>query len=147
MFVRHFTQITVFLMLIRFNKLNNLFSCNIYKNLTWIIFWVLILFFFVQAEDGIRDHCVTGVQTCALPIPPGQLSPADIQSAPTKYSLTLFQSISSFWSSHLVFVKMKCRTFAPTTPITYPSKMKPTMRDMDSLLQSIKTAAARKSVG
>src|SRR5260221_1801117 len=28
---------------------------------------MLSLFFF-QAEDGIRDHCVTGVQTCALPI-------------------------------------------------------------------------------
>ena len=28
----------------------------------------LLLFFFFQAEDGIRDHCVTGVQTCALPI-------------------------------------------------------------------------------
>src|SRR5438034_6571907 len=26
--------------------------------------------FFFQAEDGIRDHCVTGVQTCALPIFP-----------------------------------------------------------------------------
>src|SRR5260221_622133 len=26
------------------------------------------VFFFFQAEDGIRDHCVTGVQTCALPI-------------------------------------------------------------------------------
>src|SRR5947207_15396300 len=25
-------------------------------------------FFFFQAEDGIRDHCVTGVETCALPI-------------------------------------------------------------------------------
>src|SRR6476646_10881394 len=25
-------------------------------------------FFFFQAEDGIRDHCVTGVKTCALPI-------------------------------------------------------------------------------
>src|SRR5215211_8660756 len=25
-------------------------------------------FFFFQAEDVIRDHCVTGVQTCALPI-------------------------------------------------------------------------------
>src|SRR5947207_6514472 len=25
-------------------------------------------FFFFQAEDGIRAHCVTGVQTCALPI-------------------------------------------------------------------------------
>ena len=28
------------------------------------------IFFFFQAEDGIRDHCVTGVQTCALPISP-----------------------------------------------------------------------------
>src|SRR5438034_10088235 len=29
------------------------------------------IFFFFQAEDGIRDHCVTGVQTCALPISHG----------------------------------------------------------------------------
>src|SRR5438132_9970776 len=28
----------------------------------------IIVIFFFQAEDGIRDHCVTGVQTCALPI-------------------------------------------------------------------------------
>src|SRR5438034_8537766 len=28
----------------------------------------VLFFFFFQAEDGIRDHCVTGVQTCALPI-------------------------------------------------------------------------------
>src|SRR5690625_7830893 len=28
----------------------------------------LIFFFFFQAEDGIRDGHVTGVQTCALPI-------------------------------------------------------------------------------
>ena len=27
-----------------------------------------ILSFFFQAEDGIRDYDVTGVQTCALPI-------------------------------------------------------------------------------
>src|SRR2546429_1835770 len=27
-----------------------------------------IIFFFFQAEDGIRDVAVTGVQTCALPI-------------------------------------------------------------------------------
>src|SRR2546429_3279937 len=27
-----------------------------------------VLFFFFQAEDGIRDVAVTGVQTCALPI-------------------------------------------------------------------------------
>src|SRR5215510_9367004 len=30
-------------------------------------------FFFFQAEDGIRDGHVTGVQTCALPISPGPL--------------------------------------------------------------------------
>src|SRR5437868_11373306 len=28
----------------------------------------LFVFFFFQAEDGIRDRNVTGVQTCALPI-------------------------------------------------------------------------------
>src|SRR5207237_7640446 len=28
----------------------------------------LVFFFFFQAEDGIRDSSVTGVQTCALPI-------------------------------------------------------------------------------
>src|SRR2546427_4918588 len=32
-------------------------------DLTWPL-----LFFFFQAEDGIRDLTVTGVQTCALPI-------------------------------------------------------------------------------
>src|SRR5690606_39896785 len=30
-------------------------------------------FFFFQAEDGIRDFHVTGVQTCALPISPRRL--------------------------------------------------------------------------
>src|SRR3712207_8630921 len=29
---------------------------------------MLLFFFFFQAEDGIRDIGVTGVQTCALPI-------------------------------------------------------------------------------
>src|SRR5690606_41157353 len=30
----------------------------------------VFLYFFFQAEDGIRDFHVTGVQTCALPISP-----------------------------------------------------------------------------
>src|SRR5215217_8650681 len=30
--------------------------------------WNCYVFFFFQAEDGIRDIGVTGVQTCALPI-------------------------------------------------------------------------------
>src|SRR3954449_13640137 len=30
--------------------------------------WCSLVFLFFQAEDGIRDESVTGVQTCALPI-------------------------------------------------------------------------------
>src|SRR5438874_11153807 len=33
-----------------------------------MIFIYFFFFFFFQAEDGIRDLYVTGVQTCALPI-------------------------------------------------------------------------------
>src|SRR5260221_3761056 len=40
-----------------------------------------------KAEDGIRDHCVTGVQTCALPIylhsfPPGSPAAAPFPVGP-----------------------------------------------------------------
>src|SRR5688572_31206924 len=34
----------------------------------FFVFWFFFFFFFFQAEDGIRDLTVTGVQTCALPI-------------------------------------------------------------------------------
>src|SRR5207237_4553676 len=34
----------------------------------FIVIFLLFFFFFFQAEDGIRDSSVTGVQTCALPI-------------------------------------------------------------------------------
>ena len=33
-----------------------------------VVLLLLLFFFFFQAEDGIRDDLVTGVQTCALPI-------------------------------------------------------------------------------
>ena len=38
--------------------------------LSYFVFCFLFVFFFFffQAEDGIRDWSVTGVQTCALPI-------------------------------------------------------------------------------
>src|SRR2546421_5125163 len=34
----------------------------------YVLIEVSFFFFFFQAEDGIRDLIVTGVQTCALPI-------------------------------------------------------------------------------
>ena len=33
-----------------------------------LVVFLFVFFFFFQAEDGIRDADVTGVQTCALPI-------------------------------------------------------------------------------
>src|SRR2546426_4671377 len=45
----------------------------------------LLFFFFFQAEDGIRDYKVTGVQTCALPIststtaPQAQIAKVEVQ--------------------------------------------------------------------
>ena len=34
----------------------------------FVVVFVVVVVFFFQAEDGIRDTSVTGVQTCALPI-------------------------------------------------------------------------------
>src|SRR5260370_12885234 len=39
--------------------------------LSHLVFTFVLFFFFFQAEDGIRDSSVTGVQTCALPISRG----------------------------------------------------------------------------
>src|SRR5690606_40871930 len=41
-----------------------------------------LFFFFFQAEDGIRDFHVTGVQTCALPISSPAPSPPAVRLTP-----------------------------------------------------------------
>src|SRR2546421_8623087 len=41
---------------------------GVWKYGFWISLFLHLFFFFFQAEDGIRDLIVTGVQTCALPI-------------------------------------------------------------------------------
>src|SRR5687767_15673164 len=45
------------------------FGCDGSENVV-LFYLIFIFFFFFQAEDGIRDKLVTGVQTCALPILP-----------------------------------------------------------------------------
>src|SRR5256885_8666275 len=59
--------------------------------LFYISLCVFVFFFFFQAEDGIRDYKVTGVQTCALPISTRlstssgrQPPPSRVSSAPTR---------------------------------------------------------------
>src|SRR2546426_12007828 len=60
-------------------------------------------FFFFQAEDGIRDYKVTGVQTCALPIYVALLradlvtmAPVDVVAAVGAALETLVEKIESF---------------------------------------------------
>src|SRR5256886_7414735 len=50
---------------IRYSYSYDLFIFTIISS---FILCLIIFFFFFQAEDGIRDLTVTGVQTCALPI-------------------------------------------------------------------------------
>src|SRR3989454_4659085 len=47
--------------------------------------YLISFFFFFQAEDGIRDYKVTGVQTCALPI--SILSDKDLDPPEVRRSL------------------------------------------------------------
>src|SRR5437773_5881418 len=42
--------------------------CMFVFGFSFLFFLCYVFFFFFQAEDGIRDRDVTGVQTCALPI-------------------------------------------------------------------------------
>src|SRR3712207_1145390 len=73
-------------------------------------------FFFFQAEDGIRDIGVTGVQTCALPISLGTeyvaKSPAD--------GYTLLMTSASFSFNPGLYPKLRydsLRDFAPISQV------------------------------
>src|SRR3989454_1843154 len=88
-----------------------------------------LFFFFFQAEDGIRDYKVTGVQTCALPISrqrdvilsatSAMCASASAESAEpfTKTSTCGTSGLSGLatamtWSSHLIGV-LESSAFAP----------------------------------
>src|SRR5438094_3243027 len=56
-----------------------------------MVFGIVIFFFyfFFQAEDGIRDRTVTGVQTCALPISHRRGAPLQVPSPRLRNDLEL----------------------------------------------------------
>src|SRR6266540_5937224 len=55
----------------------------------FVLYPATLNFFFFQAEDGIRDRDVTGVQTCALPIS-GNPEPAPFERATTHGAALVF---------------------------------------------------------
>src|SRR3989449_3585843 len=53
-----------------------------------------VSFFFFQAEDGIRDVAVTGVQTCALPILfRGKIPPDELQASYARAAVCVLPSV------------------------------------------------------
>src|SRR2546427_9586922 len=60
----------------------------------------VFFFFFFQAEDGIRDLTVTGVQTCALPISYFVVATMVI-AVPT--GVKIFSWIATMWGGSLEF--------------------------------------------
>src|SRR3989440_5169272 len=88
-------------------------------NHRWALF---LLVFFFQAEDGIRDLIVTGVQTCALPISgisgprapalkepwlPELQRPPESPRRPASYRNQVRRSVSSIQTSMRLAVAMR----------------------------------------
>src|SRR5256886_8259069 len=67
------------------------------SDLVWSGF--VYFFFFFQAEDGIRDLTVTGVQTCALPIFDSRILTTLAPSVPS--ALLGYCSVDELYSMHL----------------------------------------------
>src|SRR5947208_10782513 len=63
----------------------------------WLYRFFSFIFFFFQAEDGIRDDLVTGVQTCALPILiRGLMAEAAVAAGVTPCELSFTGALQTF---------------------------------------------------
>src|SRR5258707_2857989 len=92
---------------------------------------ILDFFFFFQAEDGIRDIGVTGVQTCALPICPASqdvskwlagLDPARCAIGErTRADLERFQSELFAAADRFLWGNTSDVTYAEALPTSVPS--------------------------
>src|SRR5687768_18605447 len=93
----------------------------------------LYCFFFFQAEDGIRDVAVTGVQTCALPIF-GSLVVVDENSRPiglvTERDLVRKVCIQDAYTSKII-----TKEIMSSPLITIESKSSPS-EAIDTMLQN-----------
>src|SRR5260370_27564686 len=70
------------------------------------------VFFFFQAEDGIRDSSVTGVQTCALPIYHALLGPGAASMAEFQVERHLVTMSPSRWLAVFIATGIGLHNFA-----------------------------------
>src|SRR5271168_874125 len=87
----------------------------------------VIFFFFFQAEDGIRDRTVTGVQTCALPI---SSTNQNRITGKIGWKESPQETYGTLTNSHLLqrptAAKQESRPFALTTPMANPQRLSTT---------------------
>src|SRR2546427_4931515 len=70
-----------------------------------------LFFFFFQAEDGIRDLTVTGVQTCALPISTTTSAPFELSKTITRSrSVSMVRNIARLPHPRLPFPRGRFRS-------------------------------------
>src|SRR6266850_8032769 len=93
-------------------------------------------FFFFQAEDGIRDYKVTGVQTCALPI---SLGPEYFGEGITDWKGSLLQLT---WKNEIAFV-YDINTFERTKTWAYTGEGWGLTHDATRIIMSDGTAQLR----
>src|SRR5688572_32550246 len=75
------------------------------------------MFFFFQAEDGIRDLTVTGVQTCALPIYTGSNDTLGKAGA-----TIIAHENTKLWMGAEFHVQWQSKTYKPRAKEARPNK-------------------------
>src|SRR5437868_12332996 len=102
----------------------------------------LFFFFFFQAEDGIRDRNVTGVQTCALPISgsplaeaPGKLSdlpeavPPALRADTTAVTATVLETLVERPEERVVLAGTA--NLARTGALDFPRTIRPVLEALE----------------
>src|SRR5207253_3532906 len=100
----------------------------LFSLLTYSCIIIFFLVFFFQAEDGIRDGHVTGVQTCALPISSPETAPATQTSSfllghsfapPATQAIPSTPGVSSIGFSSSQVCKSSTSIFPAPVPLKY----------------------------
>src|SRR5215475_14013965 len=108
-----------------------------------------VFFFFFQAEDGIRDFHVTGVQTCALPIASKgtqlETKPASISGlAGRTYSWTYTNAGGIKLHTAMTLVQLDGKWLASCTKLEVDGNSPADQQLADTAMQSVKLVKGAK---